>query len=197
MIDESITKFPLAWPAYKPRTIYYRTEHARFDKERSFATVRDELIKELNRLGAREVIISTNIPLRQDGYPYANFKRPEDMGVAVYFKKDGKSMCFSCDRWKRIEDNMYAITKTIDALRGVARWGSGDMVQAAFTGFQALPPPGPTWRDVLGYPPGVPVRREDVRHLYRKARSTAHGLGAEAFQKVESAWRQFEQEFPL
>jgi hypothetical protein len=31
-------------------------------------------------------------------------------------------MCFACDRWDSVGDNVYAITKTIKALRGIERW---------------------------------------------------------------------------
>jgi hypothetical protein len=33
-------------------------------------------------------------------------------------------------------------------MRGIARWGTGDMLDAAFTGFAALPPPS-GWREIL------------------------------------------------
>lgn len=139
--------FPLHWPHHRPRT--RSSERSRF-KVNSFARVRDALMMELARLGARSVILSTNNPLKQDGMPYANRRQPEDQGVAIYFEYKKNPMCFACDRWDRIEDNIQAIHHTIEALRGIARWGSGDMLQAAFTGFQALPAPnGKEWWNVL------------------------------------------------
>lgn len=96
---------------------------------------------ELRLLGARNVVLSTNVELRRDGLPYANRPEPGDSGAAAYFTHNGKSMCFSCDRWDRVRDNIRAIEKTIAAMRGIERWGTGEMVQAAFSGFEALPPP--------------------------------------------------------
>lgn len=49
-------------------------------------------------------------------------------------------MCFACEKWQDVYGNIYAIGKTIEALRGIERWGTGDMVEQAFTGFVALPP---------------------------------------------------------
>src|SRR4029453_279697 len=53
-----------------------------------------------------------------------------------------------------IQDNIHAIRKTIEALRGIARWGTGDMMERAFTDFEALPAPGQhakrPWWQVLG-----------------------------------------------
>lgn len=149
------TAYPLQWPDGRPRTPAHRRGKAAFTS--TFAVARDNLLGEVRRLGGRNLVISTNVPLRQDGLPYANYRRLDDEGVAVYFTYSGKQMCFACDRWDKVEHNMHAIVKTIDALRGVARWGTGDMMAAAFTGFTALPAPGAPrgWREVLGIPPGI------------------------------------------
>ena len=99
-------------------------------------------------LRATKVVISTNIPLRRDGLPYAGQAQPNDPGVAVYFTTNDRTTCLACDRWKTVAENIYAIAKTIEALRGIERWGSKDAVGAAFLGFAALPPS--SWRKVLG-----------------------------------------------
>lgn len=139
--------YPLHWPAHRARTRYQ--ERSKF-KSPTFTTVVGELMHELTLLGAADVVLSTNIPLRQDGMPYGRFTIPQDKGVAVYFKYRRKPMCFACDRWDRVEDNIRAVQRTIEALRGIDRWGSGDMLEAAFTGFQALPAPaGKEWWQVL------------------------------------------------
>lgn len=91
---------------------------------------RDELVWEIERLGGRATIISSNIPLRQDGLPYASAKEPDEPGVAVYFSYRDAPRCFACDQWDRVRDNLQATRKTIEALRGIARWGSGDMILA-------------------------------------------------------------------
>ena len=125
-------KYPLGWK---------RTRYPAFASfgDHSLAKARDRLVSELNRLGAASIVLSTNIELRQDGLPYSNRRQPDDKGVCAYFKLDGVEQCFPCDRWNKIEHNMWAIMKSIEALRGLERWGAKDMVTAAFKGFQALP----------------------------------------------------------
>lgn len=130
-----IDAYPLQWPPAWPRTKY--REQARFDT--SFARARQQLLRELDLLGATGVVISSNIMLRQDGLPYANQKQPEDRGIAVYFTLNGEQQCIPCDKWTRTEDNLQAIRKTVEALRGLERWGAKEMVNAAFRGFKALP----------------------------------------------------------
>lgn len=91
-------------------------------------------------MGATHVVLSTNIELRRDGLPKVTRAQPDDKGVAVYFTRDGKQQCIPCDQWNKVEDNIQAIRKTVQALRGIERWGAKSFVDAAFMGFQALPP---------------------------------------------------------
>lgn len=193
--------FPLAWPFGRKRTDRWSRQTAKFDI--SFARVRDEVVRQVQLMAGRypksDLIISTNIALRRDGLPLANQRQPDDCGVAIYFTYKKRPMCFACDRWNKVEDNMQAIAKTIDALRGIARWGTGDMMEAAFTGFVALPAPGGTqhWRDVLKAP-------ADVRDLlslkpyYQRAASAAHpdrqGGSNAAMIAVNLAWDQAVEE---
>lgn len=78
------TNYPLTWPANWPRTPVSKRQQARF--EVSFRVARDQLFEELRLLRATVVIVSSNIPLRKDGLPYASYREPEDPGVAVYFQ---------------------------------------------------------------------------------------------------------------
>lgn len=161
-----IEAYPLSWPAGLPRT--RQRESARFHQnktvygsqggswrqktELSVATARDQVIDEIERLGGSQVVLSTNIELRNDGLPYSNRRKPEDPGVAVYFQRKGKPTVFACDKFDEVAANLRAIAKTIEALRGIERWGSSDMLERAFQGFQALPQPQQRkqWFEVLG-----------------------------------------------
>jgi hypothetical protein len=137
----------------------------------SFGTARDCLLHEIRLLGGTLPVLSTNIPLRLDGLPYANHRQPDDKGVAVYFALKGQQMCFACDRWDSLADNTQAIRKTIEALRGIERWGTGDMVQQAFTGFVALPAPPSAW-EVLGLKPGA--TSSEINAAYRDRAKKTH-----------------------
>lgn len=189
----TVEAFPLAWPAGRARTPDYHREQSRFDT--TFARARDNVIREIkllldNRWRDPDAVISTNLALRRDGLPLANARRPEDPGVAVYFTYNGAQRCFACDRWSTIDDNMQAIAKTIEALRGIARWGTGDMLAAAFTGFTALPAPASrTWREVLGVQLGEGL--SDARLAYRRAAAAAHpdrGGSDARMAEVNAAW---------
>lgn len=130
-----ITAYPIYWPQDWPRT--KRPQKSRF--QCTFAAARDGIIKEIKLMGGKNPIISTNIELKQNGLPYAGQKQPDDRGVAVYFTYNGNQVVLACDKWDKIESNLHAIRKTIDAMRGVERWGVSDMLSRAFAGFKALP----------------------------------------------------------
>lgn len=133
-----IESYPLHWPDGWPRT--KQPKSSLFST--TMANARDGLLEEIRLLGGRQVIISTNIKTYMRGgqeIPYASQNRLDDCGVAVYFTLRNEQRVFACDRWNRIQDNIQAIRKTIEALRGIERWGSSEMLNRLFTGFAALP----------------------------------------------------------
>lgn len=131
-------QYPLEWPEDWDRTAI--CEQSRFGN-RSIRKATKALHQELELLGARYVVISSNAKYKKDGDLYSNQPWIADEGVAVYFQRNDKPQCIPCDRWGDIADNVWAITKTISALRGLERWGAKTILDAAFSGFQALPPP--------------------------------------------------------
>lgn len=130
-----IDAYPLYWPESFPRTKH--PEKSRFQTR--FRDARDGLMEELRKMEAKNIVVSTNIPIKNDGLPYANQKEPPDRGVAVYFEWKGESYSLACDKWDKVGDNIQAIRKTIEAMRGLDRWGVSDMLQRTFSGFKALP----------------------------------------------------------
>lgn len=167
-----IEAFPLAWPHGWPRTKY--PSRSRF--EVSFTSARDGLMEQIRLLGGRLPILSSDLELRRDGLPYANQREPADKGVAVYFEWKGQQRVFACDRWDLIKDNIRALEKTIEAIRGIERWGASDMLERAFSGFTALPAPGTkrSWREVLGFPAASTPDSVGIDLAYRSKAKTAH-----------------------
>lgn len=177
----TVDRFPLAWPSGWPRTAATARRAAKFNKkvdngrwpetkQLSVADATDRLQRELDLLRARYVTLSTNIELRLDGLPRSGQRDPGDPGAAVYFQLKAKPIALACDRWDRVADNIGALAKHIEALRGIDRWGVGTADQA-FAGYQALPAPDPWWT-VLGVDRAAPW--PDVERAYRLVAKHAH-----------------------
>ena len=199
----SIEAYPLCWPHGWPR---HQGPRERGQFSGSAGAVQKELLTEIDRLalGAtsrsytikEHVIISTNVPLRRDGFPMANRTEPTDPGVAVYFERKGKPVCFACDKYDKVWKNMRAIQRTIDALRGIERWGSSDMLDRAFTGFAALPEPDKrVWWEVLNVDQQADFGT--VRDRYRELAKLHHpdnnGGNPGLMAEINKAWDEFKQ----
>lgn len=132
--------FPLKWPLGRERTASYSRKKAPFATTPGRA--RDELLHELRLLGASDVVISSNVATYRRGgqdIMYADQSQAKsDPGVAVYYTWKGEQYALACDRWTTVMDNLQALNKTVDAIRGIDRWGTGEMMKAAFAGFKAL-----------------------------------------------------------
>ena len=77
-------------------------------------------------------------------------------------------MTFACDKWDKVKDNINAIANTIAAIRGIERWGASDMMERAFSAFEALPPPMSglrPWYDLLGARPDASAN--EIEAAYR------------------------------
>lgn len=205
--------YPLSWPPSWPRTATILREHSRFfstvrgeiqtgsnyrplyKKDRTMSDATDGLLAELQKLGAGNVVISTNVELRNDGLPYSNRRAPLDPGAAVYFMLKKKPIVLACDKWLRVEDNLHAIAKHIEALRGQERWGVGS-VEKAFAGYTALPAPGEsgaaTWWAVLGVAQDAPfeVTRDAYREQAKRCHPDANGGTHDAMTRLNTAWDQ-------
>ena len=171
-MEINIEAYPLHWPLGYPRT--EKPKASRFSDIMTIAEARNSLLHELRLLGATNTIISTNIPVKKDGFLYASAKKTGDNGVAVYFNLKDEPRVLACDKWVRLQDNLHALKLTIDALRGLDRWGVSDMISRAFAGFKALPEhgSGKTWYEVLEIDHFSTV--DEIQQAFRKKIKQVH-----------------------
>ena len=204
------TRYPLAWPPGWRRTPDYQRVRARFSRFKNALSVYDginRVMRELQQFGVLEgdSIISTNIPTRLDGLPRSSLPEPADPGVCVYWKPghelDKPMKCMAIDIYDRVADNLGAVAATLGAMRAIERHGGAQILERAFSGFDALPPPGGgswTWREALGFNPRAKVTLAQVERSYRTLRSAAHpdraGGSTDKFDRIQRAWEMAQQE---
>lgn len=165
----SVPAYPLAWPDGWPRT--KTAQQSKF--KTTLYKAQDRLTDEVARMGGTGLVVSSNGPLRRDGKIYADAD-PQDAGVAVYFQRKGKSMVFACDRYGWIADNLHALALTIEALRGIERWGASEMMERAFSGFKQLAAEneGMSWWKTLQV--GADATTAEIDAAYKKLAKFAH-----------------------
>ncbi|KKL08259.1 hypothetical protein LCGC14_2577630, partial [marine sediment metagenome] len=179
---EHVEAFPLSWPAGWPRT--KRPRRASYTV--GFSVALEHLLNELRLLGGRGVIVSSNVPVRQDnGMPLAASakRRVGDAGVAVYFICKKESQVIACDKWDLPYHNIRAVGLTVGALQMIDRAGASELLDRAFTGFKALPPSSgivtgvaietPRWWEVFGFTHDGPPPSE-VKKRYRDLAAKNH-----------------------
>lgn len=166
---KGIQAFPLSWPKGWPRT--KDKQNSKFKATTDKA--RKKLLDEVARLGGENPILSSNVPLRGDGHMMSN-REPVDAGVAIYFQRSGKSMVFACDRYDFVCDNLNAVALTIEALRGIERWGASEMMERAFSGFKQLNAEneGSSWWTTLQL--SADATADQVDKAYRALAKLAH-----------------------
>jgi hypothetical protein len=188
---EQRQNFPLDWPVAVPRTLAADRKQAQFGKRMDWNRLLQDLTAELARLGAESYILSTNQPVRKDGSPVAQTRKIADPGVALYFKLHGEHLCFPCDRWLTIPQNVRAIILHIEAMRGMERWGVGTAKQA-FMGYKALTATageGEPWWTVLGIERTAPegLIREAHLRLVRQFHPDRPGGSSEQMARINTA----------
>lgn len=178
------TAYPLCWPPGWPKTEPSRRERAKF--KQTLQSAISNLQREIQLMGGTEVLLSSNYTLGQSSQ-----KEP---GVVAYFTWCKNPMAIPCDRWDRIESNIQAIALTVEAMRGMERWGAKHMIQAMFTGFKQLPAStSGNWWDILGVGPGW--HESDIRTAYLALVKKHHpdtGGNAEQFLLIQAAFEQYE-----
>lgn len=161
--DNSKRAHPLHWPEGYPRTT--NPKRAKFD-DWTINQVRKELEREVKLFGGTDLIISSNLELNQDGTPRSKQRQPTDVGVAIYFDRDGVSYAMPEDLYNTVQDNLRALVLTLDSLRGIERHGGVHLVERAFKGFRALNNPDALkWHEALVVP--STSNWNEVKHAYR------------------------------
>lgn len=164
----SIPPYPLAWPDGLPRTPVGAISTGAF--KTTLAQAQSNVGDELRRFGTdtgkkiTDVVFTSNMTGLGDP--------PTDKGVAVWFTWDGAQRVFAVDRYTKVESNLQAIARILEAQRTIMRHGGLNIVRQTFRGFTALPAPD-HWSTVLSLPRAASA--EDVSRAYRAAAKAAAG----------------------
>lgn len=219
-MTNTISAYPLTWPAGWPRTDKAARRYGKFATKhvpagsnwsrtkdvtvsQALSRIDDELrafdgpSRDWTRIDPNKTIISTNLALRLDGMPRSDQREPADPGAALYFEMEGKRQCVPCDAYTTVAQNLAAIAATLSALRALERHGSG-LMERAFTGFTALPSSIVTpchWRDVLDYHGhSLAEAKQQWRRLMTEHHPDKTGGDGTRAAEINAAWERAQEE---
>lgn len=194
--------YPLSWPAHRKRTPNLIRRPGQFRKDGRLIIAGDASMRveaELERLGGKYPLLSSNVELRLDGRPRADRGEPSDPGVCLYFELKGKPFALACDTYQTVAQNIAAIAAHLEATRAIERHGVASAAETLQV-FSALPPPpaggsiqmGTTvvaWHEVLGVAATAPAAVIEAAHraLARKAHPDVPGGSLAEMQRLNEA----------
>src|SRR6516225_5296282 len=120
-MPDTIEAYPLHWPDGWPRTNpNQRESDRRFGGGKlTMGRAVNQLVNELRLLGTTNIIVSSNIPTKSDGLPYADNRRIDDPGIAVYFDFKKKHRVMARDGFTSPAGNIRSLTLAIEAVRDI------------------------------------------------------------------------------
>lgn len=164
-----IVQNPLNWPDGWPRTVAHNREAGWQFKDVVAGGVRNRVTLDTARRKLTHQLV-----LLRAGAPVLSMSRGEtEPGVALYFTMNGRQMAMASDRFDNRAANTRSLGLAIEAMRQLERHGGGAMVERAFSGFAALPPPRTCWQ-ILGLEPGA--SQDAIRKAF-KDKASQSGAG--------------------
>ena len=160
-------QYKLNWPQDEPRTPD-KDKRTKSQFSMDFGRAYRALDTELQRFLARDVVLCHNDNRRS---------QPRDAAAVLYFKLGSRDISICCDLYYDVQDNIRAISKIVEAMRTIERFGGQHLSQKSFTGFVALPPPKDCWKTLgiaksVGEALSQKMRREFIADAFRdRARS--------------------------
>lgn len=194
--NAAIEAFPLCWPDGWARTKYRQSSSYKVTTDAAM----EDLFASIRMTGGRDIIVSSNVPVRRDGTMYRgdhSDQRIADPGVAVYWTARGPKgeaipRVIPCDHWHTVRENVRALGMGIDCLRGLKRCGAGEIHDRAYTGFARLPErAGKDPWSVLGLK--RTATREELTARLRELSRTAHpdhGGSTVAYSEITTAYHE-------
>lgn len=131
----------LAWPTEKTRN----RKLSQFSAP--LRTTLKELDRELAAIHAKDVVMQIALErgqFRNDGYPRAHAV-PEHPGIILTMSTADGALSFPCDTFVTWQENLRAITLTMQKFRDIARYGVTKNGQQ-YAGFRAIEAPAPADR---------------------------------------------------
>lgn len=147
--------------------------------------------------GQIRCVLSSDIPCKRDGAPYADFDEPSDPGAAVWWVDGSGDLCaIACDAWNRVSANFRAIALNIHHMRAVQRTKATQILAKMTQSFKvpllaSVNPESecPPCARVLGFD-RWPVTQSELSRRLRELVKTSPNADEESLKNVTNAYHQ-------
>lgn len=170
--------------------------HSKFAKATIQHRLR-ELVSEIRLIKGAPATLYTDLQMVKDGTRPRSTSKPDRPFATLRLTLGQDELWLTSDRYRGIGCNIYALTRTIGAIRQIERDGGPGLLGRATAGFKALPARR-HWTSVLGCQPHL--NPELVRLRYRERLKEAHpdgGGSEEELAEVMAAYKDFLEESGL
>lgn len=127
LIWKPIKTWPREQTVDRERSPFTRPRPGAYGRDEvGWVTTRPELIRELRQLGVEEAVVQlavTDRDIRIDGEIRADARLAHPGVILTFVSPAEGTMTFACDRWTTWQANIRGITKGLEALRLVERYG--------------------------------------------------------------------------
>lgn len=188
---------PLVWTGARTPGAVRRS---RWTFKASWSDTLDLLARELEMLGARDIVIEADFEekdLRLDGMPRANARQPLFPGVRIAFESKYGPLVYATDTHAFWQHNVRAIALGLQSLRAVDRYGVTKRGEQ-YTGWKELSSaPAPTqdkaWQtlsELARITPGDDIPSDErIIRLARRYAHPDHGGTSESWQRFDTAYK--------
>lgn len=179
--------YPLQWPFGWERTPAINQTKGQF-QVKDFKLAFNGLAREIRLLSDDENPYLTHNMM-------ASQREPDDTGVAVYFTYEGRQVCIPCDKYDKVKNNIRGIEKTIEALRGIQRWGCKVVMERTVHAYTVPMLTSSNWRAILRLPEKVTLLQVEKQYkALAKENHPDQGGSPEQMAEINQAVEQARRE---
>lgn len=172
-------KAPLSWPQSIPVTprAQQRSDHG-FSPSLTLIEALNFLDEEVKGAGFGDTVLY--IDIEQPMVERLSKRLGNRTGACLHIKYQGQGYIFTCDRWQKLEHNIYALHLAFRQWRNMERWGVGSF-STLMAGFEADRTPDAvgtsenTLESLQAFGLGDTATLDDAVAIYhRRAKSMMH-----------------------
>ena len=189
---DEIISYPLQWPAGVPRSEFPKRGGYRATFEQAVDNIHAALVELVGEAVVATLVVSSD---------FQGDETTDDPGVVAYFQIEGSLHFLPCDRGFTVAQNAQGIALTLKAMLDIGKHSNPEIAARMLRVLAAaVEPTMRTWRDVLGFPPSLPITPALLRQRYAQRAFECHpdqGGSNDAMSELNTAYQTAKAELSI